>query len=302
MPVRLATHAMGTRFELALAGASERGLLAAGEEALREVALWHDRLSAFQRDSVIAQINREAGSRPVRAPREVLGLLLLSRDLWLASGGAFDPAVGGAMRRLGFHPGDAGDVTGASFASVEVDDAASTVVFTQPGVRLDLGAIAKGWALDRAAEVLRECGVTCALLHGGTSSIVAIGSPSGERAWRIAIRGESGVDVIAMLGDEALGVSAPRGRTVAGKAGTLGHILDPRTGRPAHAACTAAVLGRSAAACDAWSTALAVLGSRPTTMPEELVGVIETAPGAWTITGRAGTSLQPRTPSEVPAA
>ncbi|HYD02310.1 MAG TPA: FAD:protein FMN transferase, partial [Phycisphaerales bacterium] len=119
--------------------------------------------------------------------------------------------------------------------------------FTQP-VALDFGAIGKGWALDRAARVLREHGVTRALLHGGTSSVVTLGGP-----WRVALDDRAAVD----LTDASLGVSAPAGRTIGRGADVRGHILDPRTGRSA-TTLGAAVSGPSAAVCDAWSTALVV--------------------------------------------
>ncbi|MCX5691564.1 MAG: FAD:protein FMN transferase, partial [Planctomycetota bacterium] len=119
---------------------------------------------------------------------------------------------------------------------------------------------------------LRELGVTCGLLHAGTSSILALDAPPGALGWRIAIAappespakdgaapGRCGV---VTLRHAALGVSAPHGRTVAGPQGqSLGHVMDPRTGRSAVHAQLAAAVCRSAAAADAWSTALLVLGA-----------------------------------------
>jgi thiamine biosynthesis lipoprotein len=112
-------------------------------------------------------------------------------------------------------------------------------------VALDLGAVAKAEALDRAAEVLREHGVEAALLHGGTSSVLAIGAPPGERGWRVGIADLA----CALLRDAALGVSGNR----------RPHVRDPRTGATlADAPRTAAVVAPTAAAADALSTALLV--------------------------------------------
>lgn len=282
MPQTFALHAMGTRFELVIAG-DNPSVRAIGEEALREIARWHDLLGLFERHTELARINREAHEGPVRTDRQVLELLLLCRAVWEQSDGAFDPAIGGAMHRLGFHPGPQGQVspTNASLADVLIDAAACTVRFARPGIRLDLGAVAKGWAIDQAAAVLREHGVRCALLHGGTSSIAALAAPPGEPGWLIAISGESHTQHTVVLCDSAMGVSAPRGRVAA--AG--GHIIDPRSGAPSAAACTAAVTGPSAALCDAWSTALAVLGRRPSTMPASYASAIEHSPDRWSIQG-----------------
>ena len=70
---------------------------------------------------------------------------------------------------------------------VQLNPADFTVQFAREGVMLDLGAIGKGYAVERAAEVLREAGVTSALVHGGTSTVQALGQPPGEEFWKIAI-------------------------------------------------------------------------------------------------------------------
>lgn len=296
MPLTLAQHAMGTRFEFVLAGAESPALRAIGEEALREVVHWHQRLSAFERDSIVAHLNREASDRAVRVEPEFLDLLTLCRQVWEASGGAFDPAIGAAMQRLGFHPQSPSAAAPAlctTFADIHLDPAASTVRFTRPGLRLDLGAIAKGWALDRAADILRDHAVTSALLHGGTSSIIAIGAPPGKASWRVAIRGSAAATLAVDLTGAALGVSAPRGRTN----DSGGHILDPRTSHPTAAATTAAVIAESAALADAWSTALVVLGNRPRagTMPAQMTSIIESDSAQWAIAGPGACQVTRRT-------
>jgi thiamine biosynthesis lipoprotein len=105
--------------------------------------------------------------------------------------------------------------------------------------------------------VLREAGVASAFLHGGTSSVVAIGAPPGEAGWRVAIRDPRGGPAVATVAlcDEALGVSAPHGRIAACGAG---HVLDPRSGQPVARGSLAAVVHDTATLADAWSTALLV--------------------------------------------
>jgi thiamine biosynthesis lipoprotein len=276
MPITLATHAMGTRFELVLAGAAEERLRPAGEAALREVEACHARFNLFDPGSWLSTINRRAADEPVALDDETFELLSACVQVYRASGGAFDVTVAPLMRALGFHgEADPAQLDPAracvSMDHVELDGDRRTVRFTRPGVTLDLGGIAKGFAIDRAVETLCDCGVGCALLHGGTSTVAAIGAPPGEDGWRVSLKGGEAPDhetmPVVCLEDEAMSLSAPHGRTVRSGTMTLGHVLDPRVGRPAQSGAYAAAVGPSACLTDAWATALLVLGVAPDTMP-----------------------------------
>ncbi|MFT3684646.1 MAG: FAD:protein FMN transferase [Phycisphaerales bacterium] len=252
---------MGTRFELLLIGEGDAARLrAAGEEALDEIRRWHDLLSLFDKASVISRVNREAAERLVPVSPEVAQLLRWCQQATATTQGAFDIAVGHLMRQAGFRDQQADDTPFRTATVRERTDAPALTITPDnritltPGAALDLGAIGKGWALDRAADILREhlapSGLHAALLHGGTSSITAIRGP-----WRIALDPHATIH----LTDESLGLSAPSGRQVSDQSGHIrGHILDPRTGQSADALTAAAVTGPSAALCDAWSTALIV--------------------------------------------
>lgn len=284
--VVLAAQAMATRFELVLAGLPEADLRAAGEEALDEITSLHARLSAFEPGSVVSRLNSNAAAGPMPVAGDVFALLSLCRDIWRASGGVFDPTVGPLMEAWGFRA-RAGETwrpptdealarvrTRVGMHLVELDDAARTVRYTVPDVRLDLGSVAKGWALDAAAIVLREHGVSSAFLHGGTSSVVTLGAPPGEDAWHVEVRGLPNDRARVAMRDQALGVSAGHGREVVVNGAVLGHVLDPRTGHPARGARVAAVTGPSAALADAWSTAALVAGGTPAGLPEGYAAVV----------------------------
>ena len=263
-PLRLATAAMGTRFEIVILPAGEAAIQeraageaaiqerAAGEAAIQEMEDWHRRLNRFAADSLLSHINRTAASERVRLDRETFELLAAALDVWRASGGAFDITVA---------PAPAGHRTSRRAVNLREDD--WTIGFEASGVTLDLGGVAKGHALDCAGAVLRTHGVTAALLHGGTSSVLAIGVPPGTDGWRVAVGAEAGAPVIR-LRDEALSVSDSQGQAALG---TPAHILDPRTGTAIQGAGRVAVRGPSARLADAWSTALVVLGRVPDTFP-----------------------------------
>ena len=133
---------------------------------------------------------------------------------------------------------------------------------------LDLGAIGKGYAIERAAEVLREAGVASALLHGGTSTVYALGHPPEAEYWKVAVEqppASFGAPPSLLppvrLKDEAMSASAIWGRSFQVEGKTFGHIIDPRTGHPAGGAVLAAVVLPSATETDALSTALLILGA-----------------------------------------
>lgn len=270
--LRLATFAMGTRFELVLDAEDEPRARAAGEHALELVERCDARFSLFRSDSLIARINREAFERPVRVDHETFELLAECLALREATQRAFDVAVGPLMRTWGFRGTSSGLESGAPRGTFELDAATRAVRFTSANTALDLGAIAKGHALDAAAESLRECGIERALLHGGTSSVIAIGAPLGEPWWSVQLGAAS--HSTARLRDNALGFSAPRGRTASFAGHEVGHVIDPRSGKPAALELQCAVVGPSARACDAWSTAAVVLAARDETLdalcPNEL--------------------------------
>ncbi len=270
--VTMCLDAMRTRFELVLGGADEPLLRDAGEAALREIEEAEARLSLFRADSLLSHINRAALREAVRLDADTLELLLVCQEVWELSGGGFDPTIAPRMTALGLHEGAALPDTnpGTGFAGVVLDVPTATVRFSAPRA-LDLGAIAKGHALDLGARVLRESGVGCALLHAGTSSALAIGAPDGAAGWSIAVRhpaGSGGHAATLMLRDNALGVSAHHGRRTMNGDRSMGHVIDPRTGEPAmERTALAAVIAPTGALADAWSTAALVLGTRPPAMP-----------------------------------
>ena len=276
--VRLALEAMATRFELVLHGDDAVRLRAAGEEALAEIKRLEAQLSFYRPSSEISRINAQAADGPVRVEPRLFRLLQTARRLHDETGGVFDLTIAPLMRCWGF-VNDTGHLPDTEVLAearrrtgmhlLTLDEAAFTVAFARPGVQLDLGAIGKGYAIEEAAQTLTDAGVESAFLHGGTSTIHAIGTPPDEESWNVAVSypdastdTPTNDDVLAVvpLANEALSVSAVWGKAFVADGTTYGHVIDPRSGRPVEGALLAAAAGPSAMICDALSTALLVLG------------------------------------------
>ena len=275
-PVTLACHAMATRFEVVLHGPNAASLRAAGEEALRTVEQLEAQLSLYRPGSEIALLNARAAHEPVRVTPPLFALLQHALKLGQESAGAFDITIAPLVRCWGFMGGQGRVPQPEELAEarakvgmnlVELDPSQHTVRFAREGVMLDLGAIGKGYAIECAAEVLREAGVTSALLHGGTSTVQAIGNPPDQPFWKVAIENPlplAGAPAAPLatvpLRDEALSISGIKDHSFQFNGRTYGHVIDPRTGEPATGASLAAVVLPSATETDALSTALLTLG------------------------------------------
>jgi thiamine biosynthesis lipoprotein ApbE len=187
---------MATRFEIVLHGENPLALRAAGEDALNEIDRLEARLSLYRSTSEIAHVNARAGREPVRVSPEVFALLQRAHSLSAETGGAFDITIAPLVRCWGFMNGS-GNVpnddalaqarANVGMSLVHLNPQEFTVQFTREGVMLDLGAIGKGYAVEQAAEILRDAGITSALVHGGTSTVYAIGCPPEADCWKVAV-------------------------------------------------------------------------------------------------------------------
>jgi len=273
--IRAHRPAMGSYFEIRL-GALVPGAVDLANRALDLIDDLEAQLTVYSDESEISRLNATAHLRPVAVERGLFGVLERALELSKLTGGAYDVTSGALSQVWGFVRGpkrvpdaetlaDARARTGCRH--LRLDPQNVTVGFDRPGIRINLGSIGKGYAIDRAVEVIRQHWFpTSALIHGGQSSLFALGSPPGRFGgrWEIAVRNplrpETPLGVLR-LRNRGLGTSGSAFQQFVVDGRAYGHILDPRTGEPAAGGpASVTVLAPKAADADALSTALYLLG------------------------------------------
>lgn len=276
--VRYGRQAMASDFQLHLVAGRDAVGSEAALAALDVVDKVETQLTVFRETSEVLEINRRAAAEPVAVEPRLFELLRRAIELHRETGGAYDITSGplskvwGFTRRQGRIPDDAERQAARANVGSEriiLDEAACTVRFTQPGVEINLNSVGKGYALDRAAEVLRVFGIHDFLWHGGQSSLLAGGAPqravNGDAAgaWIVGVghplRPERRLAEV-IVGDRAVGTSGAGFQFFRHGGKRYGHILDPRTGLPAEGVFSVTVVAPTAAEADALSTAFYVLG------------------------------------------
>jgi thiamine biosynthesis lipoprotein len=271
--LRLSRRAMATTFEIVLPFDSDAAL-AHGEAAFDLLDDLEGQLTVYRDTSEVCRLNRTAAFAPVPVEKGLFDLLALAARITAETDGAFDLATGALIKAWGFFRGPkrvppeaelraALDRTGMRW--VDLDPEHLSVRYRRQGLEINLGAIGKGYALDRVADYLDETGkFPAVLLHGGRSSVYARGSPHGdERGWLVGVSHPWDPErrlTQVYLRDQALGTSAATFQHLVHEGRKLGHVLDPRSGWPASGMASASVVAPTGAEADALSTAFYVGG------------------------------------------
>lgn len=256
--------------------------------ALHRIADLADRFpqpgTALCRLSDVCRINENAGIESVRVAPETLEMLVLAKKYHDLTAGTFDVTVGPVMDLWGFagdHPHvpaperilDA--LTLVDDTLLEVNAEKQTVFLKKVGMKLDLGAVAKGYATEKAIQALKKYGIKKALIDAG-GNICVIGSSLRDTPWRIGIkdpRQENAMVAVVALEDEAAVTSGDYYRYFEEKGKRYHHILDPRSGYPASENRSVTVLSRDAGLADILSTALFVQSPEEALSLSEKLGV-----------------------------
>lgn len=275
------SYAMGTLLELTLYGPDAAAL----HETLQDVTQLVERLEAgmsrHDAASDVSRLNRAAGGAPLPVDPAVADILRQALHYAQLTRGAFDVTVGPlvalwtrAAERDALPEPEALERARARVAADGIELHADGRVALRSGTSLDLGGLAKGYALDRALSLLEAPRVASALLNFGQSSSWAVGAPPGAAGWRLLVRAPGGGFAgVITLRDQALSVSGSLGQWSEIGGRRFGHVLDPRSGWPLTRRRQALVVAPSASLAEALSTALLVLGE------QEGIALVAAQPG-----------------------
>jgi thiamine biosynthesis lipoprotein len=271
--VEVEDEAMGTTFSLTLYGENRPELHAAAAAAFAELHRLDGMLSNYRPESEWSELNRTAAIRPVGVSPELFRLLAECLRYSRESGGTFDITVGPLMKIWGFYKGEGllphtAELSAArqlvGYTHVQLDVPSHTVRFDRPGVELDPGGIGKGYAVDCMVAVLRAHGVRAALVSAGGSSIYAMGAPpETPEGWTVHIRAPADPHRIAAdvaLKDMSLSTSGSYEKFFRTESRIYSHIMDPRTGYPAHGTSAVSVLAPRTIDSEVWAKPYFILG------------------------------------------
>lgn len=261
--------------------AARAALLAADEEVARIEAL----ISSWQSTSETSEINRQAGRQPVSVSAELYQLLLRATKVAELTDGAFDPTYAGLDKIWRYDSTmtsvpDSGSVAASvrqiAYEKIAFDETNHTIYLPEPGMKIGFGAIGKGYAADRAKQVLQAHGVASGVVNAG-GDLICWGLRENEQPWQISIADPVHPNrILASLNvsDLAVVTSGNYERFVTLNGLRYSHILDPRTGWPVRGIRSVTVLSPIAEFSDALATALFVMGQeKALSLVDRLAGV-----------------------------
>ena len=263
-------YVMGTVFEIAAYAESSEIASAAIDKALQEIVRMDDLMSNFKPESALSRLNRSAHFQAQKVPSDLYRVIEQAVQFSRLSGGKFDITVaplvnlwkaalsGDSIPSLSQRQ-QAEDCVGYEKIELTPPD---QITFRSSCMQLDLGAIGKGYAVDRAGEMLRSLGIRNALINSGGSTILAMGSPPGQPGWLVHLRDPSHkIDPYVMLKDQSVSTSEQTAVSLLAPE-SAGHIIDPATGRPVDTQFAVSVITPFGIPSDGLSTTLLLLGPK----------------------------------------
>ena len=246
LPAYTFSHdAMGTTFSLTLFTETREYARQAVQTLFEEIDRLEHELSRFYPVSDISRINSLQAGEQTRVEAGTVELLELAQSLWHETNHVFDITINSEFK-------DENQALQGCDTFV-IDNESFSVAVVREGLRLDLGGIAKGYALDQLLVLLNDWGIEAALLHSGESSVMPFGLPPGKQAWDVALRHPEN-DTVLMSVSLANQTISGSGSRIRGE-----HIIDPCTGKPAVVRPAAWAFAPAAAVSDALSTAFMIM-------------------------------------------
>ncbi|NQS99724.1 MAG: FAD:protein FMN transferase [Candidatus Omnitrophica bacterium] len=243
------------------------------KQAFAEIARVENMLSRFKPDSDVSRINSFAQHEPIKVTPETIRLIEKSNEFSQLTNGAFDVTIQplteiwGLATKYREDPPKASQITKAlnrvGYQNVKVVKNEQSVAFTQPGMSIDLGGIAKGYAVDMAIQVLKKEGIRNALVNAG-GDIYCLGQPNQDNKWQIAVqhpRDKNSTLTIIELRDKAIATSGDYQNYIQIKGKRYSHIINPKSGQPCtEVPASVTVLSADCLTADALATSIYVLG------------------------------------------
>lgn len=274
---------MGTDFEVTMRSRDEASAQAAFEMAVSEMSRVETEMSEWIDGSPVSEINRNAGKSPVKVPEELFGVISAAQTVSDVSGGAFDITWAGMRGVWDFSRGRERvppedevkkKLPLVDYRNVVLDSVNKTVFLKKEGMAIGLGAIAKGYAVDRAAKVIVDAGINDVIVKAGGDMRVQGTDESGP--WMIGIRHPRKKEKLLArlpLKDISISTSGDYERYFIKDGVLYHHILDPKTGYPAKKSMSVTIMAPDTMTSDALSTAVFVLG------PEDGLKLVERLKG-----------------------
>ncbi len=272
---------MGTRIAVEFWDEDSRHAEQCAEQVFSEMRRIDALMSPYKPDSELSHINRQAAKGAIQISEEMVNLLKKSLHISELSNGAFDitfSSVGYLYNyREGIRPTEQEiqqSLPAIDYHHVLLDEKTRSIRFTQSGVRIDLGGIAKGYAVDNGIAILAACGIKGGLVSAGGDSRIL--GDRGNRPWMMGIRHPRKKDAVAVmlpLSNTAISTSGDYERFFIENGERYHHIISPKTGKSVTSTWSATVIGPDATTTDALSTTLFVLG------PEKGLQLIESLSG-----------------------
>jgi len=274
--VQYSDHAMGTNVTVWLWTGDERAAAQAAEAVFAEMKRLDKKMTTWEADSEVSQINTAAGVKPVKVSEETYAVIDRAVDISRRSKGVFDISIGAFKgvwkfdEDIDFSLPDPADVkkrlalVGWKDIVLGGKEGQRTVFLRRKGMSITLGGIAKGYAVDKCVELLRKRGLTDFMIQAGGDMYIA-GSKSGD-PWMVAIRDPRGPAntffATAPIENHSFSTSGDYERGFVKDGVRYHHILDTRNGQPAHASRSVTVRAKDAFTADAWSKVMFIMGPK----------------------------------------
>ncbi len=258
---RFSHRSMATIYEIFIVHEDANYAQQAAHEAFCELDRLEQELSRFIENSDIARINKLPANLSLQLGPAAFECLQQSAHMHKETNGAFDITIGPLLKcwlnrdkspRLPSEEELEQARQHSGFHLLQLNENARTITVKLSPVHVDLGGIGKGYAIDKLVELLRDWEIKTALIHGGTSSVFALGAPAGLKGWPVTLSSPNNKQILARL--------HLRNQALSGSGLQKGqHIIDPRTARPVEGNLAAWACSPYAAATDALSTAFMIL-------------------------------------------